>query len=62
AQAVRGYGGRILGYVVITMTSTDFERLFEGLYSATHVVILLDPTWQTIYTPSRPRRSPPQPL
>ena len=31
------------------MTSTDFERLFEGLYSATHVVILLDPTWQTIY-------------
>ena len=49
AQAVRGYGGRILGYVVITMTSTDFERLFEGLYSATHVVILLDPTWQTIY-------------
>lgn len=49
AQAVRGYGGRILGYVVISMTSSDFERLFDGLYSTTHVVILLDPTWQTLY-------------
>lgn len=59
AQAVRGYGGKILGYVVISMTSDDFEQLFDGLYSATHVVILLDPTWQTIYhtQPAQAERS-----
>lgn len=59
AQAVRGYGGRILGYVVITMTSDDFARLFDGLYNATHVIILLDPTWQTIYhtQPAQAERS-----
>lgn len=49
AQAVRSYDSQILGYVVITMTSSQFDRLFDGLYSPTNVVILLDPLWQTIY-------------
>lgn len=49
AQAVRSYDGSILGYVVITMTSSHFDRLFDGLYSTTNVVILLDPLWHTIY-------------
>lgn len=59
ARAVRGYDGLILGYVVISMTSEDFEQLFDGLYSATHVVIVLDPTWQTIYhtQPAQAERS-----
>lgn len=49
AEAVRSYDGKILGYVVISMTSAHFEKLFEGLYQATNVVILLDPQWHTIY-------------
>lgn len=49
AQAVRGYNRQILGYVVISMSDSHFERLFDGLYSATNVVILLDPLWHTIY-------------
>lgn len=49
ARAIRGYDRQILGYVVVSMSDRDFERLFDGLYSATNVVILLDPLWHTIY-------------
>lgn len=49
AQAVRSYDGQILGYVAVSMSSSDFDRLFHGLYSATNVVILMDPLWHTIY-------------
>lgn len=49
AQAVRTYDGQILGYLVISMSSSQFDKLFEGLYSPTNVVILVDPLWHTIY-------------
>lgn len=49
AKAVRSHDNQVLGYVVISMSSSHFDKLFKGSYSATNVVILLDPLWQTIY-------------
>ena len=49
AQSVRSHDGRILGYIVITLESDGFSRLFSGLYSPTTNVLLLDSLWQTIY-------------
>ncbi len=49
AQSVRSHEGRVLGYIVITLESDGFSRLFSDLYSPTTNVLLLDSFWQTIY-------------
>lgn len=49
AQSVRSHEGRVLGYIVITLESDGFSRLFSGLYSPSTNVLLLDSLWQTIY-------------
>lgn len=49
AQSVRSHEGIVLGYIVITLESDSFSRLFSGLYSPTTNVLLLDSLWQTIY-------------
>lgn len=53
ARAVRSYDRRILGYLVITMTRSDFDRFFGGMYQASGNIILLDRTWRAVYH-SRP--------
>jgi len=58
AQAIRSYDQSILGYVVVTMSQSSFDRLFKGLYTAASEVLLLDPQWQHIYY-SRPALAEP---
>ncbi len=49
AQAVRGYDGTILGYLVVSVSEENFARLFDGPYTSLGSVLLLDEYWQTIY-------------
>ena len=49
AKAIRNYNGEILGYVVISMNQSNFERLFLGNYSASNNIILLDTHWNAVY-------------
>lgn len=56
AQAVRNYGGTILGYVVAVVEPGSFEELFGGLYTAASEVLLLDGRWRPVYY-SRPAQA-----
>ncbi len=49
ARAVRSYDGSILGYLTASMTSENFDLLFQNLYAAASDIILLDPFWRPIY-------------
>ena len=49
ARTVRRYNGEILGYLVISMEEEHFDLLFDGLYTSTNDVLLLDSLWHTIY-------------
>lgn len=56
AQAVRDYSGAIQGYVTATVEQSGFGLLFDGLYTATSEVLLLDGTWRAVYY-SRPAQT-----
>lgn len=56
AQAVRSYTGGVLGYVMVTVGASGFERLFDGLYTAASEALLLDSQWRTVYY-SRPAQA-----
>lgn len=42
--------GRVLGYVLMSMTETQLQRLFEGKYGSTSHFVLLDPFWSKVYS------------
>lgn len=49
AQAVRTHDGRVLGYVVITMDQSGFDRLFGSHIDTGSDLILVDAVWHNIY-------------
>lgn len=49
AQAVRTHTGEILGYVVITVDQSGFDKLFGSHLASGSDLILVDPVWHNIY-------------
>ena len=49
AKAIRDHSENILGYVVISMSGSNFDELFSGCYDASNSLFLVDARWNTIY-------------
>lgn len=49
AQAVRTHTGEILGYVVITVDQSGFDKLFGGHLDPGSDLILVDAVWHNLY-------------
>lgn len=48
-RTVTGYGGQLLGYVTVRMSSGGFARLFDGVMAPADDLLVLDSTWRTVY-------------
>ena len=49
AARIAGEAGEDAGYLVITLTRADFQRLLEGTYGGQSDLLLLDRHWRPVY-------------
>ena len=49
AARIAGEAGEDAGYLVITLTRADFQRLLEGTYGGQSDLLLLDRYWRPVY-------------